>query len=100
MNLVPWLTLALSVLTIGGAAINVYIGLRLSSLQSKMKADSSAFELSLLKQFVVWKDDVLGAINGKYVSAALIAEMRSGVGHEISQIQTRLERFEQGCEAP
>ncbi|HWR54804.1 MAG TPA: hypothetical protein VN428_27090 [Bryobacteraceae bacterium] len=98
MNLVPWLTLILSVLTIGGTAINVYVGLRLAALQSKMKADSAALELSLLKQFVTWKDEVLGAINGKYVSATLIAEIRGSLGRELGLIQSRLDHIEHRCE--
>jgi hypothetical protein len=53
--IVPWLALALSVLTIAGTGINVYVGLRLTALQAKMKADSAALEVSLLKQFVAWR---------------------------------------------
>ena len=87
----------LSVITLAGGAINVYVGLRLAALQSKMKADASGLEVVLLKQFVLWKDEVLSAINGKYVTAALVAEMRSNFGHELQQIDKRLERIEERC---
>ena len=87
----------LSVITLAGGAINVYVGLRLAALQSKMKADSAGMEVALLKQFVLWKDEVLSAINGKYVTAALVAEMRSNFGHELQQIDRRLERIEERC---
>jgi uncharacterized protein YbjQ (UPF0145 family) len=40
---------------------------------------------------------VLSAINGKYVTAALVAEMRSNFGHELQQIDKRLERIEERC---
>ncbi len=98
MNIVPWLTLVLSMLTIGGTAINVYIGLRLAALQSKMKADSAALELSLLKQFVAWKDEVLAVINSKYVSATLVAEIRGSLGREMGLIQSRLDHIDKRCE--
>lgn len=88
----------LSIVTAAATAMNVYIGLRLAALQAKMKADSSALEASLIKQFVAWKDEVLAAINGKYVSAALIAEIRSNVGRELAQIEARLEHIENRCE--
>lgn len=97
-GIVPWLTLGLSVLTIGGTAINVYVGLRLAALQLKTKADAAALELSLLKQFVAWKDEVLQAINGKYVSATLVAEIRSGFGRELALIQARLDHIDHRCE--
>jgi hypothetical protein len=35
--------------------------------------------------------------NGKYVTAALVAEMRSNFGHELQQIDKRLERIEERC---
>ena len=89
---------ALSILTVASAAINVYVGLRLAALQSKLKADSAKLEMSLVKQFVSWKDDVLAAINGKYVSAALIAEIRSSIGREISTITARLDHLDDRCE--
>ncbi len=66
--------LLLSAITLGATAINVYVGLRLAAVQSKLQADASALEATFVKQFAVWKDDVLGTINGKYVSAQLIAE--------------------------
>ena len=87
----------ISLITLTATAINVYVGLRLAALQSKMKADSSGLEVSLLKQFVLWKDEVLTAINGKYVTAALVAEMRANFGHELQQIDKRLERIEERC---
>lgn len=68
-----------------------YVGLRLAALKFNMKADSS------LKQFELWKDEVLSAINGKYAMAALAAEMRSDFGHELQQIAKRLERIEERC---
>jgi len=88
----------ISLITLTATAIDVYVGLRLAALQSKMKADSSGLEVSLLKQFVLWKDEVLTAINGKYVTAALLAEMRANFGHELQQIDKRLERIEQRWE--
>lgn len=96
--LVPWLTIALSVLTIAGTGVNVYVSLRLAALQAKVQADNSALEISLLKQFVQWKDDVLQAINGKYVSATLVAEIRSNLGHELRLIEERLARIEERCD--
>ncbi len=91
------LAVVLSIVTAAVTGMNVYIGLRLAALQSKMKADSSALEASLIKQFVAWKDEVLAAINGKYVSAALIAEIRSTLGRELAQIEARLEHIENRC---
>jgi hypothetical protein len=63
-----------------------------------MKADSAALETTLVKQLVHWKDEVLQAINGKYVSAALVAEIRSSIGHDLAQIAARLEHLERRCE--
>ena len=91
-------TIALSILTLTSGAINVYVGLRLSALQSKIKAESSALEVSMLKQFVAWKDDVLTAINGKYVSDKLIAEMRASLGREMSALSARMDHIEKRCE--
>ncbi len=91
-------TIGLSVLTVASGAINVYVGLRLAALQAKMKADSAALEVSLLKQFVAWKDDVLTAINGKYVSDKLIGEIRTSLGREMSAIAARIEHLEKRCE--
>jgi hypothetical protein len=93
------LALVLSVVTAAATAMNVYVGLRLAALQSKMKADAASLETTLIKQFVHWKDEVLQAINGKYVSAALIAEIRSSMGHELAQIAARLDHLERRCES-
>lgn len=93
------LAVVLSIVTAAATGMNIYVGLRLSALQSKMKADSAALETTLVKQFVHWKDEVLQAINGKYVSAALVAEIRSSIGHELAQIAARLEHLERRCEA-
>jgi hypothetical protein len=91
-------TVGLSFLTVASAGVNVYVGLRLAALQAKLKADTSALEVALVKQFVAWKDDVLATINGKYVSAQLIGEIRSSVGRELTQIELRLDRIEKRCE--
>ena len=91
-------TNALSLDTLASGAINVYVGLRLSALQSRIKADSSALEVTLLKQFVAWKDDVLSAINGKYVSEKLIGEIRTSVGREMSTLSVRMDHIEKRCE--
>jgi hypothetical protein len=92
------ITIAISVITAVSAAVNVYVGLRLAALQSKMKADSSALEVALVRQFIGWKDEVLAAINGKYVSAQLIAEIRASIGRELAQVECRLDRVETRCE--
>ncbi len=92
------IAVGLSLLTVAGTAINVFVGLRLAAIQSKLKADTSALEVALLKQFVGWKEDVLATINGKYVSAQLIAEIRSSVGRELTQIEVRIDRIEKRCE--
>ena len=91
-------TIGLSIITFAGASLNVYIGLRLAALESRLKADASALEVSLVKQFVAWKDEVLGAINGKYVSAQLIAEIRASLGHEIGMLTARMDHIEKRCE--
>lgn len=93
------ITIGISMITAASAAVNVYVGLRLAAIQAKMKADASALEVALVKQFVVWKDEVLGAINGKYVSAALIAEIKASIGHDLRMIEERLSRIEARCEA-
>ncbi len=93
------LGVVLSIVTVVATGINVFVGLRLAALQSKMKADSAALETTLIKQFVHWKDEVLQAINGKYVSAALVAEIRNSMGHELALISARLEHLERRCEA-
>jgi len=36
-------------------------------------------------------------INGKYITAALVAKMRSNFGHELQQIDRRLEVIEERC---
>jgi hypothetical protein len=95
----PWLTVALSVITIAGAAINVVMSLRLAALQAKVQADNAKLEISLLKQFVRWKDDILQALNGKYVTATLVAEIRSNLGHDLQMVEARLTRVEERCEA-
>jgi hypothetical protein len=92
------LPLILSIVTIGGTAINIFVSLRLAALQAKLTAENAALEVALLKQFVGWKDEVLQAINGKYVSATLIAEIRSNLGRELAHIAARLEHLEQRCE--
>jgi hypothetical protein len=84
--------------TVVSDAINVYVGLRLAALQSKMKADSAALEIALMKQFVTWKDDLLQLVNGKYVTASLIAEIRAGNTHDVARIDRVLDRIERRCE--
>lgn len=73
------------------------MGLRLAAPQAKVKADSAGMEVSLLKQFVLWKDEVLPAINGTYVTASLAAEVHGDIRHELQQIDKRLERIEERC---
>lgn len=92
------ITVAISVLTVASGAMNVYIGLRLAALQAKMKADSAALEITLMKQFVTWKDELLQLLNGKYVTATLVAEIRSSVAHDIQRIDKVLDRIERRCE--
>lgn len=92
------IAVGLSLLTVAGTAINVFVGLRLAAMQSKLKADTSALEVALVKQFVGWKDEVLATINGKYVSAQLIAEIRTSLGRELAQLELRVERIENRCE--
>ncbi len=92
------ITVAISVLTVASGAMNVYIGLRLAALQAKMKADSAALEITLMKQFVTWKDELLQLLNGKYVTATLVAEIRMGFSHDIQRIDKVLDRIERRCE--
>lgn len=92
------IAVGLSLLTVAGTAINVFVGLRLAAMQSKLKADTSALEVALVKQFVGWKDEVLATINGKYVSAQLIAEIRTSLGRELAQLELRVDRIEKRCE--
>jgi hypothetical protein len=91
-------TAGLSILTVASAAVNVYVGLRLAALQSKQKADNAALEVSLVKEFATWKDEVLSAINGKYVSEKLILEIRSGIGREMTILTQRLDHIDERCE--
>ena len=92
------ITVGLSLITAAGAAINVYVGLRLAAMQAKMKADSSALEVTLMKQFVTWKDDLLTLLNGKYVTATLVGEIRSSMSHDVDRIDKVLDRIERRCE--
>ena len=85
-------------MTVISGAINVYVGLRLAALQAKMKADSAALEIALMKQFVTWKDDLLQLLNGKYVTARLVAEIRTGITHDVTRIDRVLDRIERRCE--
>jgi hypothetical protein len=92
------LTIGISVVTIASGAINAYVGLRLAALQAQLKADSAAAEIALVKQFVEWKDDMLQLLNGKYVTAVLVAEIRTGIAHDVSRIDKVLDRIERRCE--
>ena len=92
------ITIAISLITVSSAAVNVYVGLRLAAMQAKMQADTSALEVAIVKQFVGWKDEVLAAINGKYVSAQLIAEIRASLGREMTGLSVRLDHMEKRCE--
>jgi hypothetical protein len=91
-------TVGLSFLTVISAGINAYVGLRLAALQAKLRADASTLEVSLLKQFVTWKDDVLSAINGKYVSEKLVVEIRTSMGRELGMLSARMDHIEKRCE--
>jgi hypothetical protein len=92
------IAVGLSLLTVAGTAINVFVGLRLAAMQAKLKADTSALEVALVRQFVGWKDEVLATINGKYVSAQLIAEIRTSIGRELAQAELRIDRIEKRCD--
>ena len=92
------ITIAISILTVVSGAINVYVGLRLAALQAKMKADSAALEVTLMKQFVTWKDELLQLLNGKYVTANLVAEIRMSFAHDVQRIDKVLDRIERRCE--
>ena len=92
------ITIAISAATFVSGALNVYVGLRLAALQSKMKADSAALEITLVKQFVTWKDELLQLLNGKYVTATLVAEIRTSFVHDIQRIDKVLDRIERRCE--
>ncbi len=91
-------TLALPILTVASGAVNVFVGLRLAAMQAKFKAESAALEVSLLKQFVAWKDEVLTAINGKYVSDKLVGEIRLSIGREMGLLTARMDHIEKRCE--
>ena len=92
------ITTGISVVTVVSGAINVYVGLRLAALQAQIKADSAAAEIALVKQIVEWKDDMLRLLNGKYVTAVLVAEIRTGIAHDVSRIDRVLDRIERRCE--
>ena len=91
-------TIVISLVGLVSVAINVFVGLRLAAVQSKIDADTATLRVEMLKQFVTWKDEVLNAINGKYVSEKLIAEIRTGLGREMAIITTRLDHIDQRCE--
>jgi hypothetical protein len=63
-----------------------------------MKADSAAAEIALVRQFIAWKDEILQLLNGKYVTATLVAEIRTGIAHDVSRIDKVLDRIERRCE--
>jgi len=92
------ITIAVSILTVVSGGINVYVGLRLAALQAQIKADAAAAEIALMKQFVDWKDDMLQLLNGKYVTATLVTEIRTGIAHDVSRIDRVLDRIERRCE--
>ena len=92
------ITVIISLVGIVSVAINVYVGLRLAAVQAKLEADAATLKASLVAQFAMWKDDVLSAINGKYVSEKLITEIRSGIGREIVGLTARLDHLEERCE--
>ena len=92
------ITIGISLITVSSAAVNVYVGLRLAAIQAKVRADTSSLEVALVKQFVGWKDEVLAAINGKYVSAQLIAEIRASLGREMNGLLARMDHIEKRCE--
>ncbi len=91
-------TVVLSIATVVSGAITSYVGLRLAALQAKMKADAATNEVDLLKQFVKWKDEVLTAINGKYVSEKLIVEIRNSLAREIGSLSARMDHVEKRCD--
>ena len=93
------LTVIISVIGIVAVAVNVYVGLRLAAVQSKLEGDAAALKAELLEQFIAWKDEVLNAINGKYVSEKLIVEIRTGLGREIQGITSRLDHIDERCES-
>ena len=88
----------ISLITLTATGINVYVGLRLAALQSKMKADASALETALLRQFVSWKDEILALLNGKYVSDKLVGEIHANLDREIAALNARMDHIEKRCE--
>ena len=92
------ITIGISVLTVVSGAINVYVGLRLAALQAQLKADSAAAEIALVRQFIAWKDEILELLNGKYVTASLVAEIRTGIAHDVTRMDKVLDRIERRCE--
>jgi hypothetical protein len=92
------ITIAISAVTIVSGAINVYVGLRLTAVQAKMKADAAALEVALVKQLVTWKDELLQLLNGKYVTAVLVGEIRTAIAHDVTRIDKVLDRIERRCE--
>jgi len=59
------ITIAISILTVASAAMNVYVGLRPrgSSVEDEGRIDRAG--TTLMKQFVAWKDDLLQLLNGR-----------------------------------
>jgi hypothetical protein len=92
------ITVIISLVGIASVAINVYVGLRLAAVQAKLEANAATLKASLVKEFAMWKDEVLNAINGKYVSEKLIFEIRSGIGREIATLSARIDHLDQRCE--
>ena len=87
----------ISLITLTATAINVYVGLRLAALQARIKAEESQLEASLVKQFVGWKEEVVSAINDKYVTAKLVGEIKENLRNDLAQVDKRLERIEVRC---
>jgi hypothetical protein len=92
------ITIGISVVTVCSGAINLYVGLRLAALQAQIKADAAAAEISLVKQFVQWKDEMLRLLNGKYVSDRLVGEIRLSLDREIAALCVRVDHIEKRCE--
>lgn len=92
------ITVIISLVGIVSVAINVYVGLRLAAVQAKLEANAATLKASLVKEFATWKDEVLNAINGKYVSEKLIFEIRSGIGREIAILGARIDHMDERCE--
>ena len=92
-------TVIISLVGLISVAINVYVGLRLAAVQAKIDADTATLRAEMLRQFIEWKDEVLNAINGKYVSEKLIVEIRTGLGREIQGITSRLDHIDERCES-